>query len=1512
MSASGSSIVSGLGITFDFEGRDGSVPLYDDLSVVAVENDGVVAGSIAQQFANDRARTLKHSISVDDGMRGMSNYRRRQHSPTKSHRHHRRGKSNGAGAVAAAGSAIPREHHANHYKANGAGKNNMSSNHFLLPPIHAGYPFTHSAGLSPLTEPEHSSSSDSDGRDYSPASLSSMPSSTASHLGQYVPATLAPYPGAGAEYGTQYSAKWDHRGYEQLMFLNPAPFPPTEAYYDSFALTQPSAILEAPQFVPPPPLVNEDLYNGSMSLFDQDQIFLNQQHADMHNKHSRLPSFLRNQSATAKHERMSKAKSMHELGRMYQVQAGRYDDVDIHDQRSPVDDGSPAESVPSSAGGLQRRNVERQLQEQKRLFEEEKRKLRHSTNATDRRQVEATRLEAKQLARQRSRSMCATDKIPRVPSKDSIANEVAVYVPGLRRKSDGGARLREERQASEDGDDQRSSVCTRSSQMTSATPVSTSTSSSSMLVRHSTLMSANANPVRRSKELDRLLAPSEKTRLALASLPSIAASPDLSELPAPSSVVTTSSAQLSASSGARSSANRTAQSARKLTPATASPVMLEQASNNGKARVEIDLLLESTLIVEGGELRGKLNVRVKRKHGEVWVSRPKVRVVGFEELASEDGRHVFYHHATTLSGRDDLRYCSGEEDNEGFKLAQAGETFVPFAIRLPVGRGAKGSMKTKQCTVRYIAIASIKLKSPLGYERSIAHFYRQIDLFPYYNPAVILAPASRPLVVTESKSLFMGGTGKVKITAKLHRSTWVAGQRCYVDLNVDNGSSKKVGESVADFLGLADMTNQIKSLTLTLIRSTTILRPRPYLETQVAPAVQDETVPTQTTRKKVAESALEMGKKASKGVTAKGSWLGVEPGEAADYSHFLLVPPEELSIARGRHVEVTYAIRASAGSSLSADVSAEIPIRVVSFLSLDPPPGHIGDSSSADPEAHPLARTWSLEQLQREGGPAVARRPAPTLRGMASLDSLRLSELNLGRVSRAPGLSRVASMDTIRTEELSRTQSLKENAPADGFMVPSRRAPLPPLPRHEGVVGRAIEKQMAHRMSLECLSSVVASATARRRGQSSLEPSPELPEPRTAVQLDDLDEVPDDNVFYVPAYQAPLNDEIPCIPIMDDSESEDELELDAVMQSKFSDDEEDGEDGEGRQDIGSSDDEQDDHSSECDQRTLLSESFPRPPAPAVVVSDNTTESFPPMQAGVDISRRFSFATPASPVKANIEVVSKPSPTRQGPLAPPPRSAARPAPSSRSSSTAPSPTFSSPTKSSVAREQASSNARTELFKKPSATSLKRSPGVVRRQSNKSLAEAAAHVGADSESSLTRVSTASGTTLTKRATAKSSPTIAITAPTSPAKRSPRSPSLASTLASPRRVLKSTSPSLRAARSMGDLRGTSSSHRPALPPLPTQIQRKAVVLPSIQSKVAALEQRQAVLHKLSPTKKPTTTLPTTVQPVKRTNSILSDVSTVTSSEATGPAAAFRLSELQRGNSVMSFKAPLLRQHP
>jgi hypothetical protein len=187
------------------------------------------------------------------------------------------------------------------------------------------------------------------------------------------------------------------------------------------------------------------------------------------------------------------------------------------------------------------------------------------------------------------------------------------------------------------------------------------------------------------------------------------------------------------------------------------------------------------------------------------------------ELATQDTRNVFYHHAATIEAGE-LPFVASSPDTEGFVKGKAGSHTFPFSLHLPVGKGAKGPLKCKQGVVRYIVIGcaglqpwfigccsclrrSMKLKSANGSDRSIAHFYRHVDVFPYLAPAVVLASSLKPITCTTEKALFMGGSGKVHLTASLHRPNWVAGQRCYVDVKVHNETGKKV--RVRPLAGLA-------------------------------------------------------------------------------------------------------------------------------------------------------------------------------------------------------------------------------------------------------------------------------------------------------------------------------------------------------------------------------------------------------------------------------------------------------------------------------------------------------------------------------------------------------------------------------------------------------------------------------------------------------------------------------------------------------------------------------------
>ncbi|PWN26839.1 hypothetical protein BDZ90DRAFT_193152 [Jaminaea rosea] len=549
------------------------------------------------------------------------------------------------------------------------------------------------------------------------------------------------------------------------------------------------------------------------------------------------------------------------------------------------------------------------------------------------------------------------------------------------------------------------------------------------LERHGTLINPSANPARRSRDLQRLLGDSRRK-----------------------------AASTTASDGERSPTKSTGlQRSNAVASGAQPPAILEQGRRK-EARVDVDVLLESDLVVEGGMLRGRLEIKIRKPsggEGAVFLAQPKVRVVGFEELlGGDDTRHIFFHHAGFVHGDDEraqpfmlhgspnvtspesegrvpLPCFATQPDAEGYSVGREGVHSIPFAMEVPIGKGAKGSYRGKSAHVRYIVIGSVKLKDKHGGNRSIAHFYRHVDLYPYLNPAVVLSSAPRPISAEGEKGLFLGGSGKVKLSASLHRATWVAGQRVYVNVNVANGTSKK-----------------ISSASMTLIRTVTLYRPRPELnlghgETTIDP----DACNTSTTRKKVTEEILEMGQKGSRGfVTAKGWWTGVEGHTTLDFSHHLAIPQDALSISRGRHVEVSYHIRITLGTSMSTAATVELPLKIINFVSLDPPP-----VKSASPAA---ARAWASNALATSTNlerQSVSSDEGEMIAMVKSAEALRSpGRMEVARGATSPGSNALLAL----SQRAAQRNGQKLPVPPPQAAQQSQTLQAPQEPAQRGVQGR--------------------------------------------------------------------------------------------------------------------------------------------------------------------------------------------------------------------------------------------------------------------------------------------------------------------------------------------------------------------------------------------------------------------------------------------------------------------------
>ena len=150
---------------------------------------------------------------------------------------------------------------------------------------------------------------------------------------------------------------------------------------------------------------------------------------------------------------------------------------------------------------------------------------------------------------------------------------------------------------------------------------------------------------------------------------------------------------------------------------TENTTILEQAKN--RARVDLDIALESNVCVQGGYLKGHIKVRIwkqSKKDHPVLVSGGKVRVIGFECIMNENERLAFYQvsapFSEVASGLGNLYVF--EPDGEGFCRAIDGIYSFPFSLHLPLSSEhgtPKGAMHSHSgASVRYIAMVFVPLQ----------------------------------------------------------------------------------------------------------------------------------------------------------------------------------------------------------------------------------------------------------------------------------------------------------------------------------------------------------------------------------------------------------------------------------------------------------------------------------------------------------------------------------------------------------------------------------------------------------------------------------------------------------------------------------------------------------------------------------------------------------------------------------------------------------------------------------
>jgi hypothetical protein len=201
---------------------------------------------------------------------------------------------------------------------------------------------------------------------------------------------------------------------------------------------------------------------------------------------------------------------------------------------------------------------------------------------------------------------------------------------------------------------------------------------------------------------------------------------------------------------------------------------------------------------------------------------------------SEAERYAFYQCSVPLTdaSADCTQLHHSGADDDGFSIAREGTFLLPFTMHIPHAdrfqprkNAPKGVIQDNSvsATIKYILLISFKVRDDAdnasGIDKhadlanpkvSIAHFYRNVELWPTYGPMALHSPEEVHPALGQAgtvssrtaQGLLFGGAGMLHLTAVLHRKVWLAGQKCTVYIGAWNETKKFVSWSCESYLRL--------------------------------------------------------------------------------------------------------------------------------------------------------------------------------------------------------------------------------------------------------------------------------------------------------------------------------------------------------------------------------------------------------------------------------------------------------------------------------------------------------------------------------------------------------------------------------------------------------------------------------------------------------------------------------------------------------------------------------------
>ena len=331
-------------------------------------------------------------------------------------------------------------------------------------------------------------------------------------------------------------------------------------------------------------------------------------------------------------------------------------------------------------------------------------------------------------------------------------------------------------------------------------------------------------------------------------------------------------------------------------------------------RLEISVHLPSPMFVGGGTIEGHIKLEVhedtkKNRSKPISISRLSLDVIGVEEV--NDGRRwVFLSLGSELFDQDHspppvlLDSRDSQLESELSWSLKPGSASIPFCINLPLNLGPPPYL-SRQASIRYILCPTAHFK--VGDKRALVRQTWNIQMLTVYDPEKALASLPSPLLAADSLTISHGAELQtVKLTAGLHRQTWVNGGKVFVDVHVVNSTSKAIKK----------IEIQLEKTTLWYSHAAAGTAENSATHLRLPKRSDTEVVSTSSIRK-------------------SRDWKGIPSHTSEVRTCEIEVPRGHVTISTGRYFEVRYFLNVVVSISMFKTCAVQLPVTLIHMNSLD-------------------------------------------------------------------------------------------------------------------------------------------------------------------------------------------------------------------------------------------------------------------------------------------------------------------------------------------------------------------------------------------------------------------------------------------------------------------------------------------------------------------------------------------------------------------------------------------------